>query len=120
VNLQPARVAAGSGLFEQTVPFGSGSAIVQVDPAEAGDNAVHVYLLEATGAQLDLVETPTFSFSLPAQEVGPIERTPYRAGPGHYTIDGPEMSIPGTWLIEIRGLVSQFEEATATVQVPIR
>jgi copper transport protein len=120
VNIEPARLAASPGIFEQTVAFGDGSAVIQVDPAEAGDNSVHVYLLTETGGQLELDEPPVFRFTLAAMDIGPIEREPFRAGPGHYTIDGRELAIAGTWTVEVRGRISQFEEAVATVQVPVR
>ncbi|HEX7094976.1 MAG TPA: CopD family protein, partial [Acidimicrobiales bacterium] len=120
VNLEPARVAADPGLFEATVPFGDATAVVQVDPARVGENSVHVYLVDEVGRQLTLPEDPTFSFTLEEDDIGPIVRTPLRAGPGHYTLDGPEMSLRGTWTLEIRARVSTFEEATATVEIPVR
>jgi copper transport protein len=120
VNMEPARLAASPGVIEKTVPFGRGTAVVQVDPGEAGENSVHVYLLDATGGQQELVGEPTFSFTLDARDIGPIDREPYRAGPGHYIVDGREMSIPGTWTIEVHGRISQFEEAHATAQVNVR
>jgi copper transport protein len=119
VNIEPARLAAEGGLYEATVPFGEGNAVVQVDPARAGENAVHVYLLDDVGRQFDLPSAPTFGFSLPEQDVGPITRTPWRVGRGHYTLDGSEMSIPGTWTLEIRARVSEFDEYVATVEVPV-
>jgi copper transport protein len=120
VNMVPARLSASPGLIEETVPFGRGTAVVQVDPGEAGENALHVYLLDGTGGQQELVDTPVVSFTLASQDIGPIDRTPYRAGPGHYTLDGREMSIPGTWTIEVHGRISQFEEAHATAEVKVR
>jgi copper transport protein len=120
VNMEPARLSASPGLVEETVPFGRGTAVVQVDPGEAGENAVHVYLLDETGGQQELVDTPVISFTFPSQDVGPIDRTPFKAGPGHYTLDGREMSIPGTWTIEVHGRISQFEEAHATANVKVR
>jgi copper transport protein len=119
VNLAPARNASG-GVVERTTTFGDGSAVVLVDPAKRGDNTVHVYLLDDIGRQLELTEPPTFSFTLSSQDIGPIERTPWRAGPGHYIYDGPGLSLRGTWTVEIRGRTSTFDEATATVQVPVR
>jgi copper transport protein len=120
VNLEPARLSATPGLFEETVPFGDGTAVVQVDPAQAGDNAVHIYLLDQAARPLDLAQAPSFSFFLPSEDIGPITRTPWRVGRGHYTLDGPEMSLPGEWTIEIRARTSTFDETTATVEVPVR
>jgi copper transport protein len=120
VNIEPARVAAAPGLVERTVAFGDGTAVLQVDPARSGDNAVHLYLLDEVGRQLDLPQSPTFEFRLEAEDIGPIVRTPWRVGQGHYTLEGPELSRPGTWTIEIRARTSQFDETTATLDVPVR
>ena len=65
-------------------------------------------------------EDPTFNFRLEDEDIGPIVRTPWRLGPGHYTLLGPEMSLPGTWTLEIRARLSTFDEATAVVEIPIR
>ena len=94
--------------------------LLQVDPARAGENAVHVYLIDQAGRQMDLPESPTFSFRLESEDIGPITRTPWRVGRGHYTLDGPEMSLPGRWTVEIRARTLTFDEATATVEVPVR
>lgn len=120
VNLEPARVAAGRGMFEDSIAFGDGTAVIQVDPAKAGVNDIHLYLIDKAGRQLELPEDPTFSLRLEKDDIGPIVRTPWRAGPGHYILNGPEMSLKGKWILEIRARLSTFDEATATVEIPIR
>lgn len=121
VNVTPARTAAGiGGVFSDTVAFGDGSVNVVVDPARAGDNEVHLYVFDAAGRVSDQpFDDLTVRLTLPAAELGPLEREPYVAGPGHFQVDGRDLSIAGDWTIEIVGRVDRFDQITATVTVPI-
>ena len=121
VNLQPAAEAAGvTGAFSRYVPLGSDGSQVNlvVDPNQAGPNQVHAYLIDPSGRPADLGESVGFVFTLPSQEVGPIEREPIHAGTGHYLHTGPELAIPGTWEIDIV-VRSEFEDTSATVEVAV-
>ena len=42
------------------------------------------------------------------------------AGPGHYILSSAVLSPGGTWQIQITDRVSEFEQYSRTVQVPIR
>jgi len=90
-----------------------------VDPNRAGTNSVHLYLLDPTGRALDLVQPPTLELSLPSNQLGPIRRQPFLAGPGHYQLIGGDLSIPGDWTIVVRAQTSKFEEKTATFTVTV-
>ncbi|MEY2591469.1 MAG: copper transport protein [Acidimicrobiaceae bacterium] len=119
VNTTPARDAAGlSGIFSATVAMGDGSANLVVDPDRAGQNSVHLYLLDAAGRNRD-VQSLTLEFSLPANDVGPIARDAYLAGQGHYQVDGGDLSIPGTWTITVKARVDKFTAESADVQVTV-
>jgi hypothetical protein len=41
------------------------------------------------------------------------------AGPGHYILSSAVLSPGGTWEIEINDRVSEFEQFTRVVKVPI-
>ncbi|MEY2465025.1 MAG: copper transport protein [Acidimicrobiaceae bacterium] len=119
VNTTPARDAAGlSGIFSATVAMGDGSANLVVDPDRAGQNSVHLYLLDAAGRNRD-VQSLTLEFSLPANDLGPIARDAYLAGQGHYQVDGGDLSIPGTWTITVKARVDKFTAESADVQVTV-
>lgn len=121
VNVTPARTAAGIGsIFSQTVEFGDGSVNVVVDPNRAGENELHLYLFDEAGrvSTQDFDEL-TVELSLPSAEIGPLERTPYVAGVGHYQVDGSDLSIAGEWTVELIGRVDRFDQVTATVTVPV-
>jgi copper transport protein len=120
VNVNPARNAAGIGtIFTSTQALGDNSVNLVVDPDRAGRNSIHLYLLDPTGRPAPLAQELHLELSFPANDIGPIERTPFVAGPGHYQLDGSDLSISGTWQIVIVARVSKFEEQTATFAVTV-
>jgi copper transport protein len=119
VNTTPARDASGqSGIFSATVPMGDGSVNLVVDPDRAGQNSVHLYLLDAAGRNRD-VQSLTLQFSLPANGIGPIDRDAYLAGQGHYQVDGDDLSIPGEWTITVKARVDKFTAESADIKVTV-
>lgn len=130
VEASPARAGHGAahaqhqdhagGRYERHLELGPDNyAHVVVDPARQGDNEITVYLLSAAGRQADIAQEAELSFSLPDSDIAAITRVPRPIGPGIYRHSGPEMAIAGVWEVEIRVLVSDFEELTSTVHVPI-
>ena len=120
VAITPARNAvASSGLYNATQPMGDGSANLVVDPAKAGRNSVHVYLLDAKGGADDRATAVTFELSLPEKQLGPIDREPVKVAPGHYQLLSSDLLYPGTWTIAIKARLSRFEETSASFEVPV-
>jgi copper transport protein len=119
VNTVPARDASGlNGIFSATVPMGDGSVNLVVDPNRAGQNSVHLYLLDSAGRNRD-VQSLSLSFNMPANGIGPIERDAYLAGQGHYQVDSSDLSIPGDWVITVKARVDKFTAETADVPVTV-
>jgi copper transport protein len=120
VNVTPARNAAGIGtIFSKTEAIGNDSVNLVVDPNQVGSNAIHMYLLDPTGRPPAAAESVTLEFSLPSNQLGPIRRQPFVAGPGHYQLNSSDLSISGKWTIVVRVQVSKFEEETATFTVTV-
>jgi copper transport protein len=120
VNVTPARTAAGIGtIYSKTEALGDDSVNLVVDPNHAGLNSIHLYLLDPTGRPAALVQSLTLELSLPSNQLGPIRRQPFVAGPGHYQLNGSDLSIPGKWTIVVRAQVSKFEEKTASFDVTV-
>jgi copper transport protein len=92
-----------------------------VEPARVGLNTVHLYLIDAkTGAQFTATKELTVTAKLPAKGIGPLPLQPNLAGPGHYVLNSAELSPAGTWQILLTDRISEFEEFSKTVSVPIR
>jgi copper transport protein len=120
VNLQPAAEAAGvSGPYSTYVPFGEGLLNLVIDPNRAGVNEIHLYVLTAGGLPALVSGEATIEFRMPEQDIGPILRPLQVAGPGHYIHVGPELAIPGEWVITVRQRISEFEEVTADMAVTV-
>lgn len=121
VNLRPAAEAAGiTGVFETTRTVTDELTLnLVVDPNRAGENQIHLYLLDRTGRPTSEVEDVTLELSLPAQDVGPIQRETFVAGPGHWQLNGNELSIAGEWVIDVVVRVDRFSEQTVSVPVVV-
>jgi copper transport protein len=114
-------VSLARGPFSATKRMGPVEADVTVDPATVGANRLHVYLFYArTGAQFDRTEELIVTVSQPHRAIGSIDVTMRKAGPGHYVSDGLLLVPGGEWDVEIIDRVSDFDEYTTTVQVPVR
>jgi copper transport protein len=114
-------IDAATGPFSTNTTLGPAELEMTVEPASVGLNTVHLYLIDAkTGAQFTATKELTASARLPAKHIGPLPLQANVAGPGHYVLNAAVLSPGGTWEIEITDRVSEFEQFTRTVKVPIR
>ncbi len=114
-------IDAASGPYSTSTHIGAADLQITVEPARAGPNTIHLYLIDAkTGAQFTATKELTVTARLPAKSIGPLPLKANVAGPGHYVLDSAVLSPAGTWSIEIVDRVSEFEENASTVKVPIR
>jgi copper transport protein len=123
VNVTPASTAAGvDGLFSETKPFGEDYELnLVVDPSRVGQNEVHLYIYDDTGAPLtdDPFDSVLLRLMPPGEGLGAIEREPQYILPGHYTLAGNELSIPGRWNIEAEAREGEFGLLTAAFDVRV-
>ncbi len=120
VNQVPASTAAGIGtIYSETKPIGKDTVNLVVDPNRAGHNSIHMYFLDATGRVAEVAGGVTLEISYPANDIGPLSRTPFVAGPGHYQLDTDDLSTPGQCTITVRAQFSRFEAPTTTFDVKV-
>ncbi len=120
VSYAPPIDAAAGGPFSINTTLGPSELEMTVDPARVGLNTVHLYLIDAkSGEQFTATKELTVTAALPAKGIGPLHLQANLAGPGHYTLNSAELSPTGTWEIQITDRVSEFEEYSSTVKVPI-
>ena len=62
----------------------------------------------------------TVQASQPAKSIGPLTLRADHTGPGHYTVTGALLNVPGTWNVQITARVNEFDEYVKTVKVHIR
>jgi copper transport protein len=111
-------VAPDPGYFVTTVDTELYSLEVQVDPAERGSNAVHLYAYTPEG-EPQLVEEWRAAAALPSAGVEPIEVPLLPLTDNHAT---GEVALPtaGDWQLRFTLRVSEIDQASVEVTVPIR
>jgi copper transport protein len=114
-------IDAASGPFSTSAKLGPAELQMTVEPARVGLNTVHLYLIDArTGTQFTQTKELTVTARLPAKGIGPLALRANLAGPGHYILASAELTPGGTWQFELTDRVSEFQEYSKTVKVPIR
>jgi copper transport protein len=114
-------IDAATGPFSTNTTIGTAELELTVEPARVGLNTIHMYLIDAKdGSQFTATKELTATAALPAKGIGPLPLQPNLSGPGHYTFNSTELSPGGTWDIEITDRISEFEEFSRRVKVPIR
>jgi copper transport protein len=120
VSYAPPKSAA-SGPFSTTKRMGPIELQTTVDPARVGANQLHVYLFDArSGAPYTKTKELTVQASLPAKGIGPLPATMSKAGPGHYVANTLQLVPGGNWKLTVADRVSDFDEYTTTLSVPVR
>jgi copper transport protein len=114
-------IDAASGPFSTTTTLGPAELEMTVEPARVGPNTVHIYLIDAkTGSQFTATKEFMVTAKLPARGIGPLALKANLAGPGHYVIGSAVLSPGGTWQLLLADRVSEFEEYSRTISVPIK
>jgi copper transport protein len=114
-------IDAASGPFSTNTTLGPAELEMTVEPARVGPNTIHLYLIDAaTGAQFTATKELTATAELPSKHIGPLPLRVTVAGPGHYILSSAVLSPGGTWEIRLTDRVSEFEQHTRTVRVPIQ
>ncbi len=109
------------GPFSTTSDLGAARMELTVEPARPGANEIHLYLSDPrTGAQYDRLRDVTVALRLPDKRIGPLEPRVDKAGPGHWVARRAQVAPAGDWDLTVSGRVSEFEEARALVEVPVR
>jgi copper transport protein len=114
-------IDAASGPFSVNTTIGPAELEMTVEPARVGLNTIHLYLIDAKdGSPFTASKELVATADLPAKGIGPLPLKANLAGPGHYAFNSAELSPGGDWEIKITDRVSEFEEFSKTVKVPIR
>jgi copper transport protein len=117
----PVAIGGGSGPFSATEQLGPLELQMTVDPASAGRNVMHLYLINARdGSQFNGTKELKVLLRLPDEGIGPIKPKAQKAGPGHYVIPALDFVPAGDWEVELVDRVSDFDQYETKVKVPIK
>ena len=115
----PANSAAGPVSRDATL--GPARLELTVAPARVGRNEIHLYMFDRrSGAQYDRPKELTVSASQRAKRIGPLRLRTRKTGPAHYTIPAAQLVPGGEWTLAVDALVSEFDQYSAKLEVPIR
>jgi copper transport protein len=124
VQTTPGRTAVaneelvGAGYYSQTLASSIYNLQVEVDPAQTGNNSIHLYAYDkSTNQPLPVVEWKGTA-ALPANQVSPIEIPLLQLTDNHAT---GEINLPfaGSWQLRFTVRISDIDQATVTATVPV-
>jgi copper transport protein len=114
-------IDTAAGPYSTNTTLGPAELEMTVEPARVGLNTVHLYLIDAkNGTQFTQTRELTATARLPAKGIGPLPLHANIAGPGHYILSSAELTPGGTWQLEVIDRVSEFQQYSNIVKVPIR
>jgi copper transport protein len=109
---------ATGGLFNTTI-HGSLTAIqVTVDPAAVGPTEVEINVSAHDGSSIDPEEV-TASLILPERDIGPLDLTLQRIGPGQYVAQGAQIPFSGSWDLEVVARTTDIDQDRVIAEVPV-
>jgi copper transport protein len=120
-TLLSAAIPAGESVslpFNQTIVSSDGFAQVEVLPARAGLDAIHVTVTNTDGT-IPQLAAMTVELRLPAQNVGPLTVSMEQLAPNHYVNDSATIPFAGTWTVTVKARVGDFDEKTFIAKVPV-
>ncbi len=120
VNAAPVRAETAKP-FVQVLTTENPNLVYDVDvtPARVGPNELHLTAQKPTGEEVPLVDL-TVTIANPDRDIAPIPVKLIRLGTGgHYTSANLSIPFAGTWRIEIKGLVSNVDEAAAAADFKV-
>ena len=109
VNAVPARQAVALPFATSWTTLGV-QVNADVAPARVGPgNAVHIYVLSSAGRpnavpELDATLTP------PGTTIGPIAVPLRLVSPGHYSAEGVDLPLAGTWVLKVKVRTTAIDE----------
>ncbi len=119
VSAEPPKQAANGGIgFSTEVPVSNHIAQIVVDPAVAGLNTTHVYVLSTAGAPQG-VEQVTLRIALPQKGIEQIELPLREITPDHYVSDNFSIPIADKWQARVTVQSSPTEVSGAEFEMPI-
>jgi copper transport protein len=107
------------GPFATEAALGPLTLNLVVDPARAGPNAVHAYLLDRAGQPVHAPEVK-LAARLPSRSIGPLRVTAPHIAPGHYSARGVDLAVAGDWQLRVSVRLGEFDAYDTTLSIPIR
>ena len=120
VNTSPPKKVATATPFEQVIDAGAVKFDTFFGPAKVGvSNALHITVLSRSLEHADAKEVRA-SLSMPSRGISRIPIKLVAGDHGHFAADDVRVPFAGEWRLEIHALLSEVDEASATVPISVR
>ncbi|MBC2902776.1 copper resistance protein CopC [Streptomyces cupreus] len=104
--------------FDVGTPGGTGKVELTLDPGRVGDNALQAVVFGPDGG-LSTVPELRVSFTLPAQDVGPLDAELTDQG-GYWANSFVDLPLAGTWTMKITVRVSEIDQVSMERRIDVR
>ncbi|GAA3488347.1 copper resistance CopC/CopD family protein [Streptomyces cremeus] len=107
-----------------TLPFdtgganGKGTVRLQVTPGRTGSNALHVWANSPDNKPVDAPELKV-AFTNEDKQIGPLPVVPDKLAAGHWSANGVQIPIAGSWKIDVTIRTSDIDQVTVSQNVKI-
>ncbi|MEU3679788.1 copper resistance protein CopC/CopD [Streptomyces sp. NA03103] len=116
--------APATGAVTLDMPFdtggqnGKGVVRVELDPARAGANDLHLYVERPDGTAFDIPEVKV-ALTQKAKDIGPLPVAPDHITTGHWSADGVQIPMAGDWEVAVTVRTSDIDQVTLTKNAQI-
>ncbi|QHC30303.1 copper resistance CopC/CopD family protein [Streptomyces sp. HF10] len=116
--------APANGSLSLSLPFdtggtdGKGVVALDIDPAHAGANSLHLFVRKPGGQLFDVPEVQ-IALTLEAKKIGPLSVTPEHITTGHWSADGVQIPMAGDWKVAVTVRTSDIDEVTVSKNAQI-
>ncbi|WP_063734626.1 copper resistance CopC/CopD family protein [Streptomyces sp. RTd22] len=97
---------------------GRGKAIVMLDPALPGDNALNVFISDFADRPIDVPEVKV-SLTLKQKGLGPLSIPLEHRSTGHWSAQSVQLPMAGKWLLSLTVRTSDIDQVTETRNVKV-
>ncbi|RNG05064.1 copper resistance CopC/CopD family protein [Streptomyces botrytidirepellens] len=97
---------------------GRGKAIVMLDPALPGDNALNVFISDFADRPIDVPEVKV-SLTLKQKGLGPLSIPLKHRSTGHWSAQSVQLPMAGKWLLSLTVRTSDIDQVTETRNVKV-
>ncbi|MER6783590.1 copper resistance protein CopC [Streptomyces sp. NPDC000658] len=97
---------------------GKGVVSVDLDPARAGANEMHVYVTRPNGRAFDVPEVKV-AFTLEAKDIGPLPVAPDHITTGHWAASAVQIPMAGEWKVAVTVRTSDIDQVTVSKNAQI-
>ncbi|MBP8533992.1 copper resistance CopC/CopD family protein [Streptomyces sp. MK37H] len=97
---------------------GRGKAVVMIEPALPGDNALHVFTTDLADRPVDVPEVK-LSLTLKGKGIGPLRIPLERLSTGHWSAKTVQLPMAGTWQLSLTVRTSDIDQVTETRNVKV-